>query len=101
MTRQEFMTWLEAEFTKHPMLARSNPRSLNELCYVLRMSGEDFNISVYAKDGRATCIPSVCETFIPSRQLALKIKVVDFEEEYVGGKTYSCISVEVLDDDID
>lgn len=92
MNNQEFMTWLEAEFAKHPMLAKSNPRSLNELVYVLRMSGTDFSITVI--DG--PCIPSVCEAFIPSRFLAQKIEVVEYEEDYDSGKTYSYITVKVL-----
>lgn len=95
MTKQEFMTWLEAEFAKHPMLARSNPRSLNELCYVLRMSGQDFSISWTTETGFVS-IPSVQESFIPSRDLAQQVTVTDYIEEYVGGKTYSCITLEVL-----
>lgn len=96
MTKKESMAWLEAEFAKHSMLARSNPRSLNELCYVLRMSKLDFAIS-WPTPGGFTSIPSVQETFIPSWQLAQKIEVVDYEEEYIGGKTYPCIELRIVD----
>lgn len=95
MTKKEFMTWLEAEFAKYPMLAKSNPRSLNELCYVLRMSGQDFSINWRTVDGFAS-IPSVQSAFIPSWQLVQKIEVVGYNEDVFGGKTYASIIVEIL-----
>ena len=88
MTNVEFQVKLEAMYAKHPMIARSNPKSLNELMYVLRMEGDrDYSIS----DNEGGCIPSVRETFVPTRTLAKKIISIEyeeFEEEYEG-ETYS------------
>ena len=88
MTNAEFQAKLEAMYAKHPMIARSNPKSLNELMYVLRMEGDrDYSIS----DNEGGCIPSVRETFVPTRTLARKVVAIEyeeFEEEYEG-ETYS------------
>lgn len=74
MTKSEFFVKLNAIIAKHPM---SNPMSLNELVYVLRMEDEDWSIS----DNEGGCIPSVKESFIPTRFLAKKIKSVEWDEE--------------------
>lgn len=88
MTNVEFQAKLEAMYEKHPMIARSNPKSLNELMYVLRMDGDrDYSIS----DNEGGCIPSVRETFVPTRELAKKVVSIEyeeFEEEY-DGENYS------------
>ena len=87
MTNAEFQAKLEAMYTKHPMIARSNPKSLNELMYVLRMEGDrDYSIS----DNEGGCITSVRETFVPTKWLAKKVVSVEYEEfedEYEG-ETY-------------
>lgn len=102
MTNTEFQVKLDAMFAKHPMIARSNPKSLNELMYVLRMEGDrDYAIS----DNEGGCIPSVRETFVPSRTLAKKIVSIEYEEyedEYEGDTfRYSTILVdfEEIDDE--
>lgn len=77
MTNAEFMNKLDAMYAKHPMIARSNPKSLNELMYVLRMEG-DRDYSISTNDGG--CIPSVRETFVSSRELAKKVISVEWEE---------------------
>lgn len=77
MTNVEFKEKLEAMFAKHPMIARSNPKSLNELMYVLRMEG-DRDYSISTNDG--SCIPSVRETFVSSRDLAKKVISIEWEE---------------------
>ena len=77
MTNAEFKEKLDAMFAKHPMIARSNPKSLNELMYVLRMEG-DRDHSISTNDGG--CIPSVRETFVPSRDLAKKVMSIEWEE---------------------
>ena len=77
MTNVEFQAKLEAMYAKHPMIARSNPKSLNELMYVLRMEGDrDYSIS----DNEGGCIPSVRETFVPTRWLAKKVVSIEWEE---------------------
>jgi hypothetical protein len=93
MTNVEFMNKLDAMYAKHPMIARSNPKSLNELTYVLRMEGDrDYSVST----NNGMCIPSVRETFIPSRDLAKKILSIEweeFEDEEYG--TYGAIFVDL------
>lgn len=98
MNLQEFKAWLEKEFGKYPLLAKSDPRSMNELAYVLRRTGRDFSINWKTAEGFAS-IPTICEAFIPSRDLALKVEVVGYDEDVADGKTYNSITVEVLDDD--
>ena len=77
MTKNEFFIKLNGIIKKHPMITKSNPMSLNELIYVLRMEDEDYCIS----DNLGGCIPSVKETFVPTRLLAKKIKSVEWDEE--------------------
>lgn len=95
MSSVGFARWLDSEFAKYPILAKSNPHSLNELVYVLRMSGKDFNLSWQTADG-AAIIPSIRETFIPSRDLAQKVRVEDYAEEEMDGVTHRFITVEII-----
>jgi hypothetical protein len=95
MTNAEFMAKLDAMYAKHPMIARSNPKSLNELMYVLRMEG-DRDYSISTNDGM--CISSVRETFVPSRDLAKKVVSIEwdeFEDEEYG--TIGAIIVDLED----
>lgn len=93
MTNAEFQAKLDAMYAKHPMIARSNPKSLNELMYVLRMGGDrDYSIS----DNEGGCIPSVRETFVPTRTLAKKVVSIEweeFEDDEFG--TYGAIIVDL------
>ena len=82
MTNNEFLTALNKAFAEHPMLAKSNPKSINELLYVLRMEFDnDFCISIPEKNGAWSCIPSSRETFISTKMLARKIDCIEYEEE--------------------
>lgn len=88
MTNAEFQKKLKEMYAKHPMIAISNPKSLNELMYVLRMDG-DRDYAISTNDGG--CIPSVRETFVPTRDLAKKVVSIEYEEyedEY-DGETYN------------
>lgn len=78
MTRGEFFNKLNEMFDKHPMIAKSNPKTLNELMYVLRMEG-DIDYAISTNDG--SCIPSVRETFVPTKTLAKKVTSIDWHEE--------------------
>jgi hypothetical protein len=91
MTRSEFFGKLNEMFGKHPMIAKSNPKTLNELMYVLRMEG-DRDYAISTNDG--SCIPSVRETFVPVKLLSKKILSIDWHEE-VDEKygTYNAIIV--------
>lgn len=78
MTNNEFFVKLKAIMAKHPMIAKgSDLMSLNELVYMLRMEDEDYSIS----DDEGGCIPSVKESFVPTRLLAKKIKSVEWDED--------------------
>ena len=92
MTNTEFQEKLNAMYAKHPMINISNPKSLNELLYVLRMEG-DRDYCVSTNDGK--CIPSVRETFVPSRDLAKKVISIEWEEFEDDGQTYGAIIVDL------
>ncbi len=77
MTNAEFMQKLDEMYSKHPMIKISKVKSLNELMYVLRMEG-DRDYSISTNDG--SCIPSVRETFVPTRDLAKKVVSIEWEE---------------------
>ena len=97
MTNEEFKDWLAGEFGKHSLLNLSWKRgvvSLNELVYVLRMSGKDFNINMTDPDEPGFgMIPSVKETFIPTRDLARKISKIEYEEFDDDGVVVPLINV--------
>ena len=97
MTNEEFKDWLAGEFSKHRLLNLSWKRgvvSLNELVYVLRMSGKDFNINMTDPDEPSFgMIPSVQETFIPTRDLARKIAKIEYEEFDNDGVVVPLINV--------
>ena len=47
MTNKEFQAKLQAMYNEHPMIARSEKKTVNELFYVLRLDKEnDYNINV-------------------------------------------------------
>ena len=92
MTNAEFQTKLDEMFAKHPMIASSNPKSLNELMYVLRMEG-DRDYAISTNDG--SCIPSVRETFVSSRVLAKKVLSIEWEE--YEDEEYGTIGVIFID----
>lgn len=83
MTNREFLTKLNEMFALHPVVNLSKQKSLNELVYVLRMSGDDYqlNLTDPKKPNELGMIPSVRDTFIPSRDLARKIASVTLDEE--------------------
>lgn len=95
MNNKEFNTWLEKEFNKYPTLAKSNPKSINELVYVLRMSEYEFQINTDDGNGSFGCIPSVKEAFIPTWMLAKKIKSMEYDEETFEDFGINLIMIEV------
>lgn len=100
MNSLDFTVWLDKQWDKHPMLKRSNPKTLNELAYVLRMSEYDFSLSFIDPNADQpfawTAIPSVKECFIPTRDLALHVTGVAYTEEEYEGQIYRCLDVEVM-----
>lgn len=83
MTNREFLTKLNEMFALHPVIKLSQQKSLNELIYVLRMSDTDYQINLASEKTPSEfgIIPSVKDTFVPSRDLAKKIVSVTFDEE--------------------
>lgn len=77
------------------MIAKSNPLSLNELCYVLRLSGKDFAVC-WNNDSGFSCIPSIAESYIPSRDLSLKVKLVDYDSADESEDIEGCLRVEII-----
>lgn len=84
MTNNEFQTKLQAMYNKHPMIARSKKKTVNELFYVLRMDKEnDYNINIF-DNGFVSCVPSVKQCFVDVKTLAKHVKSVECEEEDYG-----------------
>lgn len=81
MTNHEFMTWLENEYAKHFLIAKSKIKSVNELLYTIRMSDKDFCINLIVENGIFICIPSAKESFVPVSYLEKKIKSIEYDTE--------------------
>lgn len=91
----DFKAWFDTELRKYPMIAKSNPLSLNELCYVLRLSGADYSVNWRTKTGFCS-IPSVREAFVPSHDLAMKVKLEGYDEDFQNGTVYRSVTVRVV-----
>ena len=93
MTNAEFQKELKRLYSEHPMIAKRKQKTFNELVYVLRMSGEDYQINTIDKSHPGTfCgIPGVQETFIPVKSLAQKVLKVELDEE-----TYEEMGIKLL-----
>ena len=81
MTNNEFMTKLNAMFKKHLPIAKQ-PITINELVYVLRHDNdvEDYNVNINSKS-QGFSFGFVKDCFYPTRQLALTIKSIAYEED--------------------
>ena len=93
MTNKEFQIQLEEMYRQFPLIGKREQKTLNELVYVLRMSGEDYQLNTFDKSEPCAwgCIPGVQETFIPVRDLAKKVVSVEFDEE-----TYEEMRIKLL-----
>lgn len=98
MTNTEFYEWLSSEFAKHPMLNLSWKKdnyTMNELVHVLRLSGRDICLNTTDPDeGEFGVIPSVVETYIPTRCLVRKVGKIVYEEFEDDDKVYPLLNVE-------
>jgi hypothetical protein len=84
MTNKEFQTKLQEMYNEHPMIAKSEKKTVNELFYVLRMDKEnDYNINIIDR-GFVSCVPSVKLCFVDAKTLAKHVKEVVCEEEDYG-----------------
>lgn len=94
MTNARFQSKLKDMFAKHPTLEKSNPKSLNELVYVLRVeSKKDYQIIT----NTGMCIPSVKTAFIPVSWLEKKVTHIEYEEEEFDGVKIPLIVVDLED----
>ena len=93
MTNAEFQVKLNEMYAEHPIIANRKQKTLNELVYTLRMSGENYQLNTVdkSKPGTFWCIPGVQDTFIPVKSLAQKVVSVEFDEE-----TYEEMSIKLL-----
>lgn len=93
MTNAEFQVKLEEMYAEHPMITSRKQKTLNELVYTLRMSGENYQLNTVdkSKPGTFWCIPGVQDTFIPVKSLAQKVVSVEFDEE-----TYEEMGIKLL-----
>ena len=81
MTNNEFQTKLDTLFKKHlPIVGKV--KTINELIYVLRHDDdvEDYNVNINSKS-EGFSFGMVKDCFYPTRQLALKIKSIEYEED--------------------
>lgn len=92
MTNNEFMTKLNAMFKKHLPIAK-HPITINELVYVLRHDNdvEDYNVNINSKS-QGFSFGYVKDCFYPTRQLALKINSITYEED--KNSAYPCLVIE-------
>ena len=95
MTKTKFFNHLNELIAAHPIVAKSQRKTFNELCYILRMDKDyDYNISTHDETAKNpwSCIPSVKECFIPVRDLKKHVKSIDFDENDYGCEEI-CITV--------
>lgn len=85
MTNNEFMTKLNTMFKKYLPMAKQ-PISINELIYVLRHDDdvEDYCVNINSKS-QGFSFGFVKDCFYPTRQLALKINSITYEEDKDSG----------------
>lgn len=93
MNNKEFQKELETMYGKYSYIAKREQKTLNELVYVLRMSGENYQITITEESvpNGCICIPGVVDVFIPVKTLAKKIVSVEFDEE-----TYEEFGIKLL-----
>ena len=99
MTNKEFQVKLKNIYADFPYIAKRKQKTLNELVYVLRMTGEDYQINTLNDDepNAVTCIPDLKETFIPVKSLAQKVVSVEFDEEIYEEMGIQLLMVKVKD----
>lgn len=83
MTNKEFQKQLEEMYNQYSFIKNRKQKTLNELVYVLRMSGENWQLNTVRDDisNGFGCIPGVQDSFIPVKDLAQKVVSVEFDEE--------------------
>lgn len=80
MTNAEFQKKLEEMYKEFPIIALSKQKTINELVFVLRHDNDvpDYFLNINSKSEGFT-FGFLKEGFFPVRQLALKIKSIEYE----------------------
>lgn len=99
MTNAEFQVELEKMYAEHRLIAKRAQKTVNELVYTLRMSGENYQLNLIDKSetGRFVCIPGVQDTFIPVKDLAKRVVNVEFDDETYEDMGIKLLLVEIED----
>lgn len=81
MTNTEFQTKLNKMY-KEILPSNAKNRTINELVFVLRRDNEveDYNLNISSKS-QGFIFGLLKESFFPTRQLALKINSIEYEED--------------------
>ena len=97
MTNERFQKELEEMYNKHSLIKKSKQKTLNELVYVLRMTGINYQMTITRDDvpNGCVCIPGVIDTFITVKDLAQKVVSVEFDEETYEEYGINLLLVEV------
>lgn len=96
MNNAKFQQQLEEMYSKYSFIAKRPVKTLNELVYVLRMSGVNYQLNIENGDN-FSCIPGVIDCFIPVRTLAEKVVSVEFDEETYNEYSIYLLNVETED----
>ena len=93
MTNKELQMQLEEMYDKYSVIKNRKRKTLNELVYVLRQTGINYQLTITRDDvpNGCVCIPGIIDTFIPVKDLAMKVVSVEFDEE-----TYDDCGIELL-----
>ena len=93
MTNERFQKELNEMYGMYSATRKSVQKTLNQLVYVLRMNGVNYQMTITrdSMPNGCVCIPSIIDTFIPVKDLAMKVVSVEFDEE-----TYEDCGVELL-----
>ena len=93
MNNKQFQIKLQEMYNAHYVTRHNRQKTLNELVYVLRMSGTNYQLTLTEKNipNACGCIPGVIDVFIPVKDLAKKVVSVEFDEE-----TYKDCGIELL-----
>ena len=93
MTNERFQKHLNQMYNMYSATRNSEQKTLNQLVYVLRMTGINYQMTITRDDvpNGCVCIPGVIDTFIPVKDLATKVVSVEFDEE-----TYEECGIELL-----
>ena len=86
MTNAEFQEHLDDIYASYPFICKPVRKTVNILFYVLQrdVSVTDYNINLVTENGKILCVPSVKESFVPVKTLAMHVKEVVCEEEDYG-----------------